>query len=169
VKQSSAFSLRMLAGVVLTMASLLIFNFSRERLTFYRSQIEIRLQEKTDLAQMRAALQDRRSAFDQLSALAPSSDTLASVIKRTIPGIKNDMVLRETRDAGEGWTVKQCDLRLDQVPSAKLGEFLAACVNSQPPLRLVELQVTSSRDAGEQLSVQLTLAEMSTAGLVSAP
>jgi len=169
MKLSPSFSYRLLVGAVLTVTSLLIFKYSLERLSFYQNQIEIRQQEKTELARIQESLWDRRAAFDQLSAQTPSSDTLASAMKRTLPGIKNDMVLRETRDAGEGWKIKQYDVRLDQVPPAKLGEFLAACVNSQPPVRLVEVQVSRSRETGEMLAAQLTLAEMSAADLVSAP
>lgn len=169
MKQNPVFSYRILMGVVAVVASLLVFNHSLARLSFYRNQIEIRQQEVAELDRMQGALRERRAAFDRLSALAPSNDTLASAMNRTMPGIKNDLVLRETRDAGEGWKIKQYDVRLDQVPPAKLGAFLAACANSQPPLRLVEIQVSRSRDAGEALAAQLTLAEMSAAGLVSAP
>lgn len=160
---------RGIAALLITAISLTVCYLALGRLSFYRVQIESRLREKTELATLRETLLSRRAAYEQISAMNASGESLASVVKRTLPGVGNDTVLRETRDAGEGWVVRQYDVRLDQVPPARLGEFLSACVNARPPLRVVEVQVSRSRESDGSLAAQLTLAEMSAAGLGSTP
>lgn len=155
--------------VVLAVVAALAFTVQGvKRMSFYRSQIAARQAEFKDLTDLRLALGDQRAAFDWLSSTARGNDALVAVIERTMPGQRNDLVLRETKSAGEGWTIRQYDLRIPGIAGDRLGDFFAACANARPPIRLVEIQVSAGSEAGGLVDAQLTLAEMSAADLGSA-
>jgi hypothetical protein len=137
--------------------------FALERggaIRFYRGQIQNRNQELAELRRLKQDEMNRRAAFEWLKITGRPDENLAALLKQFFPGVKTDLVLRESRTAGEGWTEKRYHLRLEQVDAESLRTFLAAAENARPPVLLVDIQVNASSDNRSGVSAQLVLAEL---------
>jgi len=156
-------------AIALVAVSVIIAVFSFSRISFYRNQIAARNLELAELNRLQAGIVQQRAALDWINANAGKAQSLASLIKQHLPGIKNDLILRESNGAGEGWNIQQYDLRIDEAAPDKLGRFLAACENAKPPVRVVDIQVSPGPENTRGLLVQLTLAEMTASTPQSSP
>jgi hypothetical protein len=156
-------------AIALVAASMIIAVISFSRVTFYRKQLQARRVELAELNRLQAGIVQQRGALDWINTNAGKAQSLASLIKQFLPGIKNDLILRDSTGAGEGWNIQQYDLRIDEAAPDKIGRFLTACENAKPPVRIVDIQVSPGPENARGLLVQLTLAEMTATTPQSTP
>ena len=128
-----------------------------------RQKLQRRLQDiRTIQDAGRTHAVDRKEIERWLGRGEEKPATLEALIREHLDGVKMDSALREKTESFDGWNLKRYDVRLDDVPPGKLSEFLAECENAIPPVRIVEIQVTTSPDtASPNYSAQLGLAELS--------
>jgi len=143
---------------VLVLIALGFLRHAVVQIGFHRQQMENRRQELAELRQLRAQMASPRAAYEWVQA-ARNGDRLNTLVKRHLPELKTDLVVRETRPAGEGWSEQRYDLRIDAMAPDKLGPFLVACENARPPVRLREIQVSVSAES-RLVVAQLSLAEL---------
>jgi len=131
-----------------------------ERLRFLDRQLAARALERAALTERARSLADLRRAHDTLAATARPEDRLAELVRRHLDGAPHDLALRERRDEGGEWFTARYDLRIERINGPAAARFLAACENARPPVRLIDIQVSTAPAAPGQLTLQLALAEL---------
>ncbi len=131
-----------------------------ERLRFLDRQLAARAREDAALELRAQTLAELRRGYDTLTTTARPEDRLAELARRHLEGAPHDLALRERRDEGGDWFTARYDLRIERIDAAAAARFLAACENARPPVRLIDIQISSAPAAPGQLALQLALAEL---------
>ena len=58
-----------------------------------------------------------------------------------------------------GWSIQPIDMNVRDVPAGQLGDFLAACENARPPLRVAGIEVAATPRQG-YVNAQVWLNEL---------
>lgn len=152
--------IRTLITVLLALAGFAAAWHGTDRLRFLERQLDARARESLALDERARTLAELRRGLDTITATARPEDRLAELARRHLEGAPHDLALRERRDeGGDGFTTRY-DLRIERIDAAAAARFLAACENARPPVRLIDIQVSSAPAAPGQLALQLALAEL---------
>jgi hypothetical protein len=161
MKPSAQLSWRMAATALLVLVALWFAWNRYGAITFYDAQLKNRLRDLRELRVLAAAEAGQRAGVEQLLSGAGAEENLSVLVREYLPGIKVDIKPRETTPAMDGWSMKRYDVRIDRVAAGPLAEFLAACENARPPVRIVDIEAALSRaGANSELAVQLCVVEL---------
>ncbi len=158
---------RMAATVILVAIALYSLASGLLRIDQLQTQIQARLGEQAALAELGEKVIQLRAAHDWMSSTATTNGLLASLARQYLSGSPHDIALRERKDDGGAWSFQRYDLRIERVDATTAGRFLAACENARPPIRLIDIQVSSAATAPGQYTLQLALAEATRKAAVS--
>lgn len=146
------------AAALLACAALMLTVRSCGDMAFHHKQIENRRAELRELHELQAALSTRDGDIAAaLTGFPQDAPDLSALLRAHLPGVQPDVQPRDSAEIN-GRVLQSYDVRLEEVESSALADFLEATGAARPPVRVLAIAVSPSRQgASGRLQVQLTL------------
>lgn len=112
----------------------------------------VRIQQKLETLSQLSAFQQNHDRHQQAMRVFEAASNsvpvvLASLASATVTNARPEIRERETRPLAESWMLKQMEVVFSEINLSQLPDLLLAAEGQQPPWRLVECTLTSSRQA----------------------
>lgn len=154
---------RRITGVAVVLAVIALHQ-SWLALAAIKSQRTAREDQHARLEQWRAlnaGSASQRAAVNAAAAELTVESRLETLIAHHFAGLKVERTPPESVALDNGLHVRQHEVRIDQVTPLRLGQFLAGCESTRPPVRVAGIQITSPRgETARSVHAQLTLLEI---------